>query len=245
MSLAIYHTSDLHDRRGIVEPLRRLRAAEPGLLFDCGDSLRGSQTIYHAREPISAEIAAAGYDAQAMGNREFHYLFAAVRARLARMSHPVVCSNLIDTRERALPFRSELDFEVADGAARRRIRIIALLVPQYPEGSPWERVFGWRFLSPYAVAAKYAAAKVPGSTLIVLSHIGLRADHELARCAPQIDLILGGHSHDTLHEPQLEGGVPIVHAGPYGKYVSRTRLRFDADRARIESFALLPLREAA
>ena len=52
--LTVYHTSDLHDRRGIVPRLIALRAERPGLLFDCGDSLRGSQTLYRASEPIIA-----------------------------------------------------------------------------------------------------------------------------------------------------------------------------------------------
>ncbi|HKE36878.1 MAG TPA: hypothetical protein VKB39_05580, partial [Candidatus Baltobacteraceae bacterium] len=71
--MRVYHTSDLHDHRGIAARLCALREAEPGLLFDCGDSLRGSQTVYHRSEPIVDEIDAAGYDAQAVGNREFHY----------------------------------------------------------------------------------------------------------------------------------------------------------------------------
>ncbi len=71
-ALRIYHTSDLHDHRHIAAPLRKLRERVPGVLVDCGDSLRGSQTIFYRREPIIAEMDAAGYDAQAMGNREFH-----------------------------------------------------------------------------------------------------------------------------------------------------------------------------
>src|SRR5579864_4079399 len=154
MRLRIYHTSDLHDRRGIVPRLRALRAAAPGFLFDCGDSLRGSQTAYFAREPIVAEIDAAGYDAQAIGNREFHYVFRLLAARARRMRHPLVCSNLIDLRDRPLPFVRSLDFE-RDGW---RVRVFALLVVQYPAKSPWERVFGWRFLDPIATARAIAAA---------------------------------------------------------------------------------------
>ena len=47
--IRIYHTSDLHDRRHFAAPLRRLRAQHPGLYVDCGDALRGSQTVYFAR----------------------------------------------------------------------------------------------------------------------------------------------------------------------------------------------------
>ncbi|MBV8356124.1 MAG: hypothetical protein JO101_12430 [Candidatus Eremiobacteraeota bacterium] len=241
--IRVYHTSDLHDHRGIAGPLRALRERDPGLLVDCGDSLRGSQTVFFPTEPIVAEIDAAGYDVQGMGNREFHYLFAAVRARLRRMNHPLICSNLIDVRGRALPFQRAFAREVDDGERRWKLRFCALLVPQYPVGSFWERVFGWRFLEPRAVAAEFAGGCAPGETLIVLSHLGLRADRELAAAVPRIDLILGGHSHDTLAAPELIGEVPIVHAGPYGRYVSRSELVFDAKaaRARVAGFALLPL----
>jgi 2',3'-cyclic-nucleotide 2'-phosphodiesterase (5'-nucleotidase family) len=238
-ALRIYHTSDLHDHRGIVPRLRELRAAEPGLLFDCGDSLRGSQTVYHRSEPIVAEIDAAAYDAQGIGNREFHYVFGLLAARARKMHHPLLCSNLIDTRGRRLPFAAEVAFE-RDGW---KLRVFALLVVQYPQGSPWERIFGWRFLDPIAVAESFAASTPPDTVLVALSHLGLRADRTLAAAVPRLDLILGGHSHDTLHAPETIGGVPIVHAGPYGAFVSRTELERDPQtaRARIARFDLVPL----
>jgi 5'-nucleotidase len=240
--MRLYHTSDLHDRRHIAAPLRALRAQTPGLLIDCGDSLRGSQTMFYANEPIIAEIDAAGYDVQAMGNREFNYRFGAVRARAAQMHHPLLCANLIDTKGRPLPFVPDLTLERTDGARTWTFRFFGLLVPQYPVGSFWERVFGWRFLDPYATAERIAAATPPGVTLVALSHLGLRADRELARRVPRLELILGGHSHDTLAQPEYVGDVPIVHAGPYGAFASRTDLVDDGGRARIADFALEPLR---
>jgi 2',3'-cyclic-nucleotide 2'-phosphodiesterase (5'-nucleotidase family) len=39
--------------------------------------------------------------------------------------------------------------------------------------------------------------------------------------------------------------VPIVHAGPYGRFVSRTELTLTPERARITRFDLIPLLEAA
>lgn len=238
-TLRIYHTSDLHDHRGIAAPLRALRSAEPGLLFDCGDSLRGSQTAYHRDEPIIAEIDAAGYDAQGVGNREFHYVFALLAARARKMGHPLLCSNLVDVRLRTLPFVPELTIQ-RDGW---KVRLFALLVVQYPDGSPWQRVLGWRFLDPLAVARRFAETTPADTTLVVLSHLGLGMDRRLAAAVPRLELILGGHSHDTLAQPEVVGGVPIVHAGPYGAFVSRTELERDdaRSRARIARFALVPL----
>ncbi|MGA8532702.1 MAG: hypothetical protein WB615_01190 [Candidatus Tumulicola sp.] len=237
--IRIYHTSDLHDRRGIVPRLHELREREPGLLFDCGDSLRGSQTVYRRDEPIVREIDAAGYDAQAIGNREFHYLFPVLRARAERMRHPLVCTNLVDVKDRPLPFARSLVFE----SATAPIHVLGLLIMQYPIGSPWERLFGWRFLNPWDAVAPYAAAMPEGAMLVVLSHVGLALDRRLAERIPRIDLLLGGHSHDTLFEPEYVGAVPIVHAGPYGQYVSQSELAYDASLRRftLSAFALLPL----
>ena len=237
--MRLYHTSDLHDHRGFAPRLRALRDERPGLLFDCGDSLRGSQTVYHRSEPIIAEIDEAGYDAQAIGNREFHYLFPLLAARARKMVHPLVCSNLLDTKGRELPFLRSMVMRSDDVT----IHIASLLIMQYPVGSPWERVFGWRFLDPWDAVAPFAQRIPEGDMLLVLSHVGLSLDRELARRVPRIDLILGGHSHDTLFEPEIAGDVPIVHAGPYGQYVSRTELAYDARRGRfaIDDFALVPL----
>lgn len=241
--MRLYHTSDLHDRRGFAARLRALRESRPGLLFDCGDALRGSQTYYRANEEMFRELDSAGYDAQCIGNREFHYIFALLRARSRRMQHPLVCTNLVDTKNRPLPFAPVLRFPASDGATAH---VLGLLIMQYPAGSPWERVFGWRFLQPWDAVAPYAAQIPPGDALIVLSHIGLSLDRKLAARVPRIDIILGGHSHDTLAQPEYAGAVPIVHAGPYGKFVSRTEMSYDAAAQRfcIDNFTLVPLLDA-
>jgi 5'-nucleotidase len=240
--MRIYHTSDIHDHRHIAEPIGALRAKRPGVYVDCGDALRGSQTVFHRREPVIAALDAAHVDVQAMGNREFHYLFGAVRARAAQMRHRLICANLVDTKGRALPFTADAVLHRDDDGTPWSLRFFGLLVVQYPQGSPWERLFGWRFLDPLAVAEEIAAATPPETTLIAMSHLGLRLDRRLAERVPRLDLILGGHSHDTLAAPEYVGDVPIVHAGPYGAFASRTELvKERGGRARIADFALEPL----
>jgi 2',3'-cyclic-nucleotide 2'-phosphodiesterase (5'-nucleotidase family) len=237
--MRIYHTSDMHNHRGFAPRLRALRDEKPGLLFDCGDSLRGSQTLYYRNEPIIAEIDEAGYDAQAIGNREFSYAYPLLRARARKMQHPLVCSNLLDIKGRELPFLQSMTMRANDIT----IHIVGLLIMQYPVGSFYERIFGWRFLDPWDAVQPYAERVPDGDMLLVLSHVGLSLDRQLAQRIPRIDLILGGHSHDTLFAPEVVNGVPIVHAGPYAQYVSRTELSYRANGKRfaIEDFALVPL----
>jgi 5'-nucleotidase len=243
--MRLYHTSDMHNHRGFAPRLRALRDEKPGLLFDSGDSLRGSQTMYYRNEPIIAEIDEAGYDAQAIGNREFSYAYPLLRARARKMQHPLVCTNLLDTKERELPFLRSMTLRQAQGDSGDgvTIHVLGLLIMQYPVGSFYERVFGWRFLDPWDAVAPYAQRMPEGDMLLVLSHLGLSLDRKLAQRVPRIDLILGGHSHDTLFAPEFVDSVPIVHAGPYAQYVSRTELTYSDERKRfaIEDFALVPL----
>jgi 2',3'-cyclic-nucleotide 2'-phosphodiesterase (5'-nucleotidase family) len=238
--IRIYHTSDLHDHRGFAPRICALRDEKPGFYFDCGDSLRGSQTVYHRNEPVLAELDAAGVTAQAIGNREFHYLFPLLAARARKMHHPLVCTNLVDTKTRPLPFDRTL---VLSASNDMRIHLLGLLIMQYPAGSAYEKFFGWRFLDPWDAVEPYAQQMPERDMLVVLSHVGLSLDRKLAQRVPRIDMILGGHSHDTLFEPEIVNGVPIVHAGPYGQYVSRTELEYsrDAKRFTISSSTLLPL----
>jgi 2',3'-cyclic-nucleotide 2'-phosphodiesterase (5'-nucleotidase family) len=83
-----------------------------------------------------------------------------------------------------------------------------------------------------------------GEPLVVLSHLGLSLDRKLAAAVPRIDLLLGGHSHDALQQPERINGVPIVHAGPYGKFVSQTDLQPVDGRWSISRFELVPLLDA-
>jgi 2',3'-cyclic-nucleotide 2'-phosphodiesterase (5'-nucleotidase family) len=59
---------------------------------------------------------------------------------------------------------------------------------------------------------------------VVLSHCGLETDKRLAREAPLIDIIIGGHNHTLLEQPLIENGKMIVQAGKYGEHLGRLDL---------------------
>ena len=234
--LIIYHTSDVHGRLGFGRKLAAL--VEPdALLVDVGDSLTGSSTLYRSREPVVDEFAAAPYRAQAVGNREFHYVHAWFAARAKAVPMPMICSNLLDLRDRPAPFRRLLTVE----AGGTRVRLLALLAPQYRTGSGWERIFGWRFLSVRAAMDEMLGRNDRVDVTIVLSHLGLDADRDLARAYPAIGAIIGGHSHATTAEPEVVAGVPIVHAGAYARNAGRLELDMIEPHPVVASFRLIPL----
>lgn len=74
---------------------------------------------------------------------------------------------------------------------------------------------------------------------VLLTHIGLESDKELARRidpAWGIDLIIGGHSHTLLDAPIVENGIPIVQVGMGTDQIGRFDITIDTTRNAIESF---------
>jgi 5'-nucleotidase / UDP-sugar diphosphatase len=65
--------------------------------------------------------------------------------------------------------------------------------------------------------------------LISVNHSGVAEDIELAKAIPDIDIIVGGHSHTALHEPIIEGKTVIVQAGHYMQFLGVLELEWDAD----------------
>lgn len=66
--------------------------------------------------------------------------------------------------------------------------------------------------------------------IILLSHLGIDADRELARTIPGIDVIVGSHDQVVLESPEKVGESIIVQAGKNGYYVGQLQLTFDEGR---------------
>jgi len=233
--IVIYHTSDIHARLGFGDRLASL--VEPGaLLVDSGDALAGSSVFYVRDERVATDLARARYSALAVGNREFHYLHRLFLARARKLPAPLVCSNVIDMWRREPVFARELVVR----AGNTNVRIVALLVPQYRTRSGWEKIFGWRFLAPdVALAEMLDGAQLMPT--IVLSHLGLDADRDVAQRWPQLAAILGGHTHEALPQPQMVNNIPIAHPGAYAANVGRLELIVENGSTRLAAYELMPL----
>jgi len=71
--------------------------------------------------------------------------------------------------------------------------------------------------------------------LVVMSHLGLEGDRDLVREVPEIDLVIGGHSHDLTQRPRMveDSAALIVQAGSYGRYAGQLDLWVDKKNDRI------------
>jgi len=77
--------------------------------------------------------------------------------------------------------------------------------------------------------------------LIALTHMGLEADRALAETLPELDLIIGGHSHSRLQEPISVGPVLIAQAGSRLQNIGRLRLEVERGKIVSHDYELLPL----
>ncbi len=218
MRLTLLHTNDVHNRWSaeLVEQLRRLKAQHHALLLDAGDCIRaGNLGIPLAPESAWERMRQAGYDAITMGNREFHITPLGFQAKLRGAPCPVLCANLRPkSPDTPLPVQPVWQ-TVHQGV---RMSIIGLTVPMVTPRMKSALLSAYLFDPPIEVAKQWVAKLRPESDLLIaLTHIGAKADRQLAEACPELDVIIGGHSHTPIMPPERIGRVWLTQAVPFGK----------------------------
>jgi 2',3'-cyclic-nucleotide 2'-phosphodiesterase/3'-nucleotidase/5'-nucleotidase len=238
-TLTLLHTNDFHNHLSAPQAafLAQARARrEDTLLLDAGDAISaGNVGVRPGGEPILALMSQTGYDAMTLGNREFHVADALLRLKIAKAAFPILCANLRwrEDRGEALPTVPALIRTLPHGL---RVGVFGLTVPMVTPRMTARLVSAFVFEDPVAEARRQVAQLRPQvDALVALTHIGLRQDERLAAACPELDVILGGHSHDKLPEPRRDHGVPIMQAGWFGHLLGETTLTWDAegDRPRV------------
>ncbi|MBQ7567442.1 metallophosphoesterase [bacterium] len=233
--MIIFHSNDVH---GHEHELKRLclkhRMQKGALWFDSGDALRGSNTVFRWHEPVLSLMGELGCTAMAMGNREFNYQRWVMRRRARERSFPLLCANLCDLRGSLPAWQEMLTLQSPEGM----LTVLGATPVQYPVGSFWEKVFGFRFIDPMKALPPLAeAASQRGEAVVLLSHLGADVDKELAPLLPAGTLILGGHTHTVLSEPLSVNGCWIVQTGAFARYLGR--IDYDVRNRCLNGYALL------
>lgn len=229
--LTILHTNDLHAR---FEPMTRLatliqreRASARAegrhlLLLDAGDSsssgvwesdVTGGRANYTMLEAM-------GYEAAVIGNSDTVWDGEALHKLIASIHFTTLAANLLGTdfETPVTGLRTHLSRNI-DGLT---IAIIGLTTnkainPKFKYSDPIETL---KSLLPQIQAEG-------AQFIIVLSHLGFEADQELA-AVPGLHLILGGHTHTVLPQPQRIGDTLIAQTGSHGNYLGRVDFDYDA-----------------
>lgn len=224
--LTILHTNDFHGKlsdKAAERAASEKSSAERCLLLDAGDAISSGNVYYRpGGEPILARMSDLGYDAMALGNREFHFLEAGLRSKLKLARFPILSANFQsgkgDVRQLVLP-TAEWDLKGL------RVVVFGLSVPVITRRMVSSRISPFWFEDPIETAARIVPElRAQADVLIALTHIGLQRDLELANSVRGIDLIVGGHTHTVLSEPRIVGDTAIVHAGWWGRHVGKVEI---------------------
>ncbi|MDF3415686.1 multifunctional 2',3'-cyclic-nucleotide 2'-phosphodiesterase/5'-nucleotidase/3'-nucleotidase [Sulfitobacter sp. M57] len=260
--LTILHTNDFHDRfdpiskydgpcsaedntegkcfGGIARMITaigdaRARGGENQILLDAGDQFQGSLFYTQYGGVMAAEfMEQLNYDAMAVGNHEFDDGPEGFAPFLDLVSFPVISANIDVSGNNMLA--GKIDKSTILEVGGERIGIVSVLAEDTAEtSSPGASVI-------FSSAIDAAQAEVDALTgqginkIILLTHVGLPKDMELAEALTDVDLIIGGHSHTLLSNtndraagpyPTLVNDVPIVQAYAYGKYLGELNVTFD------------------
>ncbi len=219
--LKILHTNDLHNRLTTEQACflaARRRALEGfGFLVDCGDAVSvGNIGVRPGGEPILERMSDIGYDLMTAGNREFHFTQYGFLSKLNKAKFPVLSANIQPREGVKSPVVPSITFKTRDGV---RVTYFGLTVPMITERMAASKISSYIFRDPISTASELAPLlRMDCDLLVCVSHIGLRKDMELAKRVQGIDIILGGHSHDTLPEGIIVEGSLIAQTGFWGHY---------------------------
>jgi 2',3'-cyclic-nucleotide 2'-phosphodiesterase (5'-nucleotidase family) len=80
--------------------------------------------------------------------------------------------------------------------------------------------------------------------IILISHMGLAVDEQIAQGLSGVDAIISGHSHDALDKVVAVNGIPIVQAGEFYRYVGKLRLAYDGSKTSVVDYELREITSA-
>lgn len=216
------------------------RAANPDgtLLLSAGDMFQGTPVSNLFRgKPVIEIMNRLRFDAMAVGNHEFDWGRETLTAMISEAAFPFLSANITDADFNYLPrVRPYLLVTRKD----LPIGIIGVTTPETKVTTKPGNVSDLHFLDPVDVVPRMIeAVRQQGARLvIVLSHLGLDADIDLAGKVPGIDIIVGGHSHTAVTRPVTVGRTIIVQAGCYGMYLGVLKLKVDSETGRIPDATL-------
>lgn len=211
MDLRLIHTADLHHRltRPLAERLAQLKAERGALLLDSGDAISAPNFLaWPWPEPTLQWMNLAGYDAMAVGNREYCWSRWGLIAKTRGASFPVLAANLH-------PHRGDLGrlqrWTVLTSPTGVRVGVLGLTQVMIRPGSWAARLASSRFSEPLAAAAEAVAALGERCEVIVaLTHYGQGNEGELSAVLPPGSVVLCGHWHVAQPTLQVCGEVTVA-----------------------------------
>lgn len=231
-TIRILHTNDLHSHFEHFPKIGRYLAkaqadqsVDEVYTFDAGDFMDRSHPLTDATEG-QANIKLMNkfhYTAGTIGNNEGisnpHWV---LERLFDHANFPIVLANLREEDDTMPKWAKE--YQILTTKKGTRIALVGLTAayPMTYGPNHWHI----KMLKP-TMDRVLKEIKGKYDVLIMITHIGLRTDRWLAKHYPQIDLIIGGHSHDLVKNGEEVNGVWITQTGKWGNYVGDIQMELN------------------
>ena len=233
--LTILHTNDLHSHFENWPRIRRYLAAAKAsaqaaghtvYTFDLGDNMDRVHPVTEATNgqknvELMNQI---GYDAVTIGNNEgLSYMRAQLDHLYDYANFPVVLGNLLtaDTHEQP---KWAVDHRMLTTKAGTRVLVLGLTAPYqltYP-------LAGWLPIGvDQALKSLLKTYAEDFDVCVLLSHLGVDVDRQIAKRYPQVNVIIGSHTHHLFVNGEQDNHSLLAAAGKFGRYVGKIEVSVD------------------
>ncbi|HSJ38700.1 MAG TPA: bifunctional UDP-sugar hydrolase/5'-nucleotidase [Planococcus sp. (in: firmicutes)] len=238
-TIHIYHTNDLHSHFSNWPSIHAFLAErkrwheEMGdvcLILDIGDHVDRSHPYSEgtAGKGNVQMLNDASYDAVTIGNNEGITLSKEELDELyTDAGFDVILSNLLAENGQRPDWAAP--YKIIVTAEGKRIGLVGATA----EYTPFYERLGWT-VTPARESILESVEEIKDQTdfIVCLSHLGVREDEILAESCPQIDVILGAHTHHIFHEGKMIGNVLLGAAGKFGAYLGHVIIENDFKKKR-------------
>ena len=210
------------------------------LLLNAGDNFQGSLFYTTYKGTVEAEVLnAMKFDAMTVGNHEFDDSEDGLAGFLDKVQFPVVTANVVASAASKIGDRVKPSIVLEVGG--QKIGIVGAVANDTAElATPGPNIT----IAEDVAKISEQVQKLKGegvNKIIALTHVGYPRDLEFIAKIPDVDVVVGGHSHTLLSNTDQKaegpyptvvdnpGGykVPVVQAGQYSKYLGDLRVVFD------------------
>ncbi len=237
----IIHTNDIHGRinhqgesdydlgmghiKSIADAYREL--SDEVILLDAGDAVHGTTSVNLSEGENMIELMnELGYKALSPGNHEFNYGSDKLKELEELADFDFIASNIEDENGDQL-FNTFTEWQVFGES----IGIIGVGSQETRTTTHPNNIENITFTDEIdTVKSQINELSDQFSKFILLSHAGFGVDQEIAREIPELDLIIGGHSHTPVIGGSYVDGnerTLITQAWEHGKLIGVVHLDFD------------------
>ncbi|MBM7713020.1 bifunctional metallophosphatase/5'-nucleotidase [Enterococcus xiangfangensis] len=233
--IILLHTNDLHShlenwpkiRRFLLNRKQEETADKKIITLDLGDFVDRwhpltEATNGQANVQLMNQI---HYDAATIGNNE------GVGNSKAELNHlydqanfDIVLDNLFDKQTLQFPAWAQ-QTKIITTAQGTKVGLLAFTAPFSLTYNP----NGWDIRQVMDILPELVAdLRTKVDVLVLMSHLGISVDRRIARELPEIDVILGSHTHHLFEQGEKIEGVQLAAAGKYGYYVGEVHVTVDS-----------------